>query len=135
MKHGAMAMAMAMAIAMPPALGMLAGCGQPASTGKNGGPSPTASDPMEARLAAATDVQRRVAFLRGILDAGYQCRKITKVEGLPRDASGHPMWHIVCDDAADYTIVLVPGGIFNVSGVPGPTKPRFPSANGTPVAR
>ena len=46
---------------------LLAGCGKPVSSGKSGGPSPTAIDPMEARFVAATNVQRRVAMLRGVL--------------------------------------------------------------------
>lgn len=37
----------------------------------------------------------------------------------PRN-EGKPVWLVTCDDQGEYTITLVPGGTFAVSGVPQP---------------
>lgn len=94
--------------------------------GKAPGSSPTAAatpDPMEAKMLAATDAQRKVAFLRGILDSDYPCNKITRIDNKPRDPEGHLVWQVTCDVAREYTITLMPGGVFYVSGVPGGEVP------------
>ncbi len=85
----------------------------------------------ESKILALSDVQRRVAFLRGILDADYDCRKVTAVESKPRDSDGHLVYHVTCDNAADYTLTVMPDDTFNVSGVPRGDGPRFPKATAT----
>ena len=107
----------------------------------DGGKAPVANnvaaaatpDRTEAKILALDDVQRRVAFLRGILDADYECRKVTNVAPRPRDSDGHLVYQVTCDTARDYTITVMPGDTFNVSGVPRGDGPHFPKATATAV--
>ena len=129
-----------MAMAM---LGLLSACGGGAAPGANAagdaGTDPMAngaattvgntattgtSDPMEARIAALTEKQRKIAFFRAIYDADYECSEIVKVDVKPRN-DGKPVWLATCDDNGEYYITLQSGGIFTVSGVP-QAKRRMP---------
>ncbi|QDZ06573.1 hypothetical protein FPZ24_03025 [Sphingomonas panacisoli] len=105
---------------------MLAGCGGGGTTGGNGAaPTPGASvDPMEAKIDALNDGQRKTAFFRAIYDADYECAQIVKVETKPRD-NNRPVWLVTCEDDGEYYITLQPNAIFTVSGVP-QTKRRMP---------
>jgi hypothetical protein len=108
---------------------LLAACGGFGSTtgGNAQAPGATATpDPVEAKIRALNDVQRRVTFFRAIYDADYTCKKIVSIVDKPRD-QGRPVWLVTCDDQGEYTITLVPGGTFSVSGVPQP-KGGFPRA-------
>jgi hypothetical protein len=95
---------------------LLAGCGGGSTSGGNTAIA-AAPDPMEAKIAALTDAQRKTAFFRAIYDADYQCDEIVKVENKPR-IDNRPVWLATCDDQGEYYITLQPGGIFTVSGVP-----------------
>ena len=108
----------------------LAACDGAKAPATNGAAAAT-PDPMEAKMLAATDLQRRVAFFRAIYDADFDCKKITDVQSKPRDSDNRLVWLVACDNGADYLITLVPGGTFNVSGVPRPDGPRFPKATAT----
>ncbi len=106
---------------------MLAGCGGGGtpSGGNNAAPAAAATvDPMEAKIDALNDGQRKTAFFRAIYDADYQCDEITKVTERPRD-NGKRAWLVTCSDTGDYYVTLQPGGIFTVSGTP-QTKTRMP---------
>ena len=105
--------------------GLLTACGGGSSpTGTNNVTIVDAPDPMEAKIAALTDVQRKTTFYRAIYDADYQCGEIVKLETKPRD-DNRPVWLATCDDNGEYVITLQPGGIFTVSGVQQP-KRRLP---------
>jgi hypothetical protein len=117
--------------------GMLAACsGTPAAdnaaTANTSGAATNvaARDPMEDKINALNDVQRKVAFYRAILDADFTCKKVVKYESKPRDEN-RPVWLVTCDDQGEYTITLQPNGIFSVSGVQQP-RPRFPKATALP---
>lgn len=119
---------------------LLAGCGGKSTAGGDNsgvihgtasGPIPTSSstgaaDPVEAKINALNDSQRKTAFFRAIYDADYQCDKIEKVESKPR-SDDRPVWVATCDDQGEYVITLQPGGIFTVSGVP-QAKRRMPKS-------
>jgi len=103
---------------------LLAGCG-------GGGPKATGNattaatvDPMEAKIDALTEAQRKTTFYKAIYDADYQCDEIVKIADRPRD-NGHRAWMASCGDTGDYYITLQPGGVFTVSGTP-QTKTRLP---------
>ncbi len=106
---------------------LLAGCGGGGTAGGNASaPAPGATvDPMETKIDALNDGQRKTAFFRAIYDADYQCDEITKVAERPRD-NGHRAWLVTCSDTGDFYITLRPGGIFTVSGTP-QTKTRLPA--------
>ena len=130
--------AMRTALAMVAFAAMLAGCGGKTADesdnsgvvrGNATGPLPTAAATnsvaaMEAKIAALTEPQRKLAFYRAIYDADYQCGEIVKVDVKPRD-DNRPVWLATCDDNGEYVITLQPGGIFTVSGVQQP-KRRMP---------
>ena len=114
---------------------LLAGCGQNSKTasdasvvhGTASGPLPAAgstADPMESKIDALTDMQRKLTFYKAIYDADYQCDEVTRIADRPRD-NGHRAWIATCSDTGDYYITLQPGGVFTVSGTPQP-KSRFP---------
>lgn len=105
----------------------LAACDGGKAPATNTAAAAATPDPTEAKMLAATDAQRKVAFLRGILDSEYPCNKVTKVDNRPRDPEGHLVWQVTCDVARDYTVTLMPGGIFYVSGVPGGEIPKDPA--------
>jgi hypothetical protein len=104
---------------------MLAGCGGggPGAAG-NGVAAAATGDPMEAKIDALNEGQRKTAFYRAIYDADFQCDEITKIVDRPRD-NGHRAWIATCGDTGDYYITLQPGGVFTVSGTP-QTKTRLP---------
>ncbi len=116
--------------------GMLAACG-----GGSGGnaqtpaPMPTRPDPMEAKIRAQTEPQLRTTFFHAIYDADFKCKKIAKITDKPR-YEDHAVWEIDCGDDGVFTVVLQPGGTFNVTGAPPPaqTRPHFPKATSTPAA-
>jgi len=105
---------------------MLAGCGGGGTASGNATtPAPGATaDPMEAKIDALNEGQRKTAFFRAIYDADYQCDEITKIADRPRD-NGRRAWMATCSDTGDYYITLQPGGIFTVSGTP-QTRTRLP---------
>jgi ABC-type glycerol-3-phosphate transport system substrate-binding protein len=104
---------------------MLAGCGGSTTSPGNSTVAATATpDPMEAKIAALSDAQRKTAFFRAIYDADYECAQIVKVETKPRD-NNKPVWLVTCEDNGEYYITLQPGGIFTVSGIP-QAKRRMP---------
>jgi hypothetical protein len=107
-------------------IGVLAGCGGggAGTTGNNAATAGATPDPMEAKIDALNDGQRKTAFFRAIYDADYQCDEIVKVVDRPRD-NGRRAWTATCGDTGDYYITLQPGGIFTVSGVP-QAKSRLP---------
>ncbi|HEX4695556.1 hypothetical protein [Sphingomonas sp.] len=101
---------------------LLAGCG---GSGATGNAVATATpDPMEAKIDALTDKQRKLTFYKAIYDADYQCDEVVKAVDRPRD-NGHRAWTATCSDTGDYYITLQPNGVFTVSGTP-QTKARFP---------
>ena len=104
---------------------MVAGCGG-GGTGAagNSGAATATADPMEAKIDALNEGQRKTAFYRAIYDADFQCDEITKIADRPRD-NGRRAWIATCGDTGDYYITLAPGGIFTVSGTP-QTKSRLP---------
>lgn len=107
------------------ALGMmLAGCGGSTTSAGNSAAATATPDPMEGKIAALSDAQRKTAFFRAIYDADYECAQIVKVETRPRD-NNKPVWLVTCEDGGEYYITLQPGEIFTVSGVP-QAKKRLP---------
>ncbi|THD38001.1 MAG: hypothetical protein E7773_03240 [Sphingomonas sp.] len=102
---------------------LLAACGGGSAPGDNTA-TPAALAPMEAKIAALTDAQRKTVFYKAIYDADYECGEIDKIESKPRN-DGKPVWVATCDDLGEYVITLQPGGIFTVSGVPQARK-RMP---------
>lgn len=102
--------------------GALAGCGG-SSTTANSATAAATPDPVEAKINAASELDRRTAFYRAIYDADFTCDTIVKVETRPR-AAGRAVWLVTCDDKGEYVITLQPGSIFTVSGV-GQPKRRF----------
>ena len=114
---------------------LLASCNGSGSTATGNAQAPGATatpDPVEVKIRALNDVQRRVTFFRAIYDADYTCKKIVSIVEKPRE-DGRPVWLVTCDDQGEYTITLVPGGTFSVSGVPQP-KGGFRRASPTPPA-
>lgn len=114
---------------------LLTGCGGAGSTTTGNAQAPTGAatpDPMEVKIRALNEVQRRITFFRAIYDADYTCKKIVSIVDKPRD-DGRPVWLVTCDDQGEYTVTLVPGGTFSVSGVPQPkggfrrAKPMTPA--------
>jgi len=106
---------------------MLAGCGGGGGASGGNAATPAAGvtpDPMEAKIDALTESQRKTAFFRAIYDADYQCDEITNIADRPRD-NGKRAWMVTCSDTGDYYVALQPGGIFTVSGTP-QTKTRLP---------
>ena len=119
-------------MAMAPVLAiLLAGCGGNGSAATGGNAAapagPATPDPVEAKIRALDPVRQRVTFFRAIYDADYTCKKIVSIVEKPRD-EGRPVWFVTCDDQGEYTITLLPGGTFSVSGVPQP-KNTFPHAS------
>lgn len=116
--------------------GMLAACG-----GGSGGnsqapaPMPTRADPMEAKIRALDEPARRTTFFRAIFDAEFKCKKIQSITDKPR-VDDHAVWQVDCGDDGTFQVILMPGGTFNVVGVPQPpqTRPHFPKATSTPEA-
>jgi len=107
------------AMMLMPAI-LLAGCGGSGTGGNAGAPVAAATpDPVEVKFRALNPVQQRVALFRAIYDADYTCKKIVSIVEKPRN-EGKPVWLVTCDDQGEYTITLVPGGTFAVSGVPQP---------------
>ena len=85
---------------------LLAGCGQNSKTandasvvhGTASGPLPAAgstADPMESKIDALTDKQRKLTFYKAIYDADYQCDEVTRIADKPRD-NGHRAWMATC---------------------------------------
>ncbi len=104
---------------------MLAGCGGAGSGGAgNGATAAATADPMEAKIDALNEGQRRTTFFKAIYDADFQCDEIVKIADRPRD-NGHRAWIATCSDTGDYYVTLQPGGVFTVSGTP-QTKTRLP---------
>lgn len=121
------------AIMLMPAI-LLAGCGGPGTGGNAAAPAaPATPDPVEVKFRALNQVQQRVALFRAIYDADYTCKKIVSIVEKPRN-EGKPVWLVTCDDQGEYTITLVPGGTFAVSGVPQP-KGGFRRAGPSPAAQ
>ena len=113
---------------------LLAGCGSGGGGGNAAAPAtPAAPDPVEVKFRALNSVQQRVALFRAIYDADYTCKKIVSIVEKPRN-EGKPVWLVTCDDQGEYTITLVPGGTFAVSGVPQP-KGGFRRASPSPAAQ
>lgn len=107
------------AMMLMPAI-LLAGCSGGGTGGNATAPAaPATPDPVEVKFRALNPVQQRVALFRAIYDADYTCKKIISIVEKPRN-EGKPVWLVTCDDQGEYTITLVPGGTFAVSGVPQP---------------
>lgn len=107
------------AMMLMPAI-LLAGCSGGGTGGNATAPAaPATPDPVEVKFRALNPVQQRVALFRAIYDADYTCKKIVSIVEKPRN-EGKPVWLVTCDDHGEYTITLVPGGTFAVSGVPQP---------------
>ncbi len=124
MKRGAMVLVLAVS---------LGGCGGGATGGNTtAATAPATPDPVEAKIRALDPVQQKITFFRAIYDADYTCKKIVSIVDKPRD-EGRPVWLVTCDDQGEYTVTLVPGGTFAVSGVPQP-KNTFASARPKPPA-
>jgi len=121
------------AMMLVPAI-LLAGCSSGGSGGNAAAPAaPATPDPVEVKFRALNPVQQRVALFRAIYDADYTCKKIVSIVEKPRN-EGKPVWQVTCDDQGEYTITLVPGGTFAVSGVPQP-KGGFRRASPSPAAQ
>jgi hypothetical protein len=103
---------------------MLTACGGGSGATGNGAVADATADPMEARIDALNEGQRKTAFYHAIYDADFQCDEIVKIVDRPRD-DGHRAWIATCGDTGDYYITLRPGGVFTVSGTP-QTKSRLP---------
>lgn len=103
---------------------MLAGCGSNSTSTGNKTTTTTTPDPMEAKIDALNEGQRKTAFFRAIYDADYQCDEITQIADRPRN-NDRRAWMVTCSDAGEYYITLQPGGIFTVSGIP-QAKTRLP---------
>ena len=103
---------------------LLAGCGGGGSPSTGNTTAAAATDPMEAKIDALTDKQRKLTFYKAIYDADYQCDEVIKIADKPRD-NGHRAWMATCSDTGDYYVTLQPGGVFTVSGTP-TAKTRFP---------
>lgn len=100
----------------------LAGCdGSP--SGSSAPAAVATHDPMEAKIDALSPALQETTMFRAIQDGGYTCQKIVRMQkhGL---VDGKATWIAECDDRGQYVIALQPGGIFWVSGVPQPKKPR-----------
>jgi hypothetical protein len=121
------------AMMLVPAI-LLAGCGGGGVSSNAAAPAaPGTPDPVEVKFRALNPVQQRVALFRAIYDADYTCKKIVSITEKPRN-EGKPVWQVTCDDQGEYTITLVPGGTFAVSGVPQP-KGGFRRASPSPAAQ
>ncbi len=117
MKRTGVAMILTTALA-----GSLASCdGSP-----TGSAAPTAvasHDPIEAKIDALSPALQQTTMFRAIQDGGYTCQQIVRMEKhAPID--GKATWIAECEDHGQYVIALQPGGVFWVSGVPQPKKPR-----------
>jgi len=115
---------------------LLASCNGagPVTTGNAQAPAGAATpDPVEAKIRALDPVRQRVTFFRAIYDADYTCKQIVSIVEKPRQ-DGRPVWLVTCDDQGEYTIILLPGGTFSVSGVPQP-KNTFASAHRPALAQ
>jgi len=115
---------------------MLASCNGSGSTATGNAQAPAGAatpDPVEVKIRALNDVQRRVTFFRAIYDADFTCKQIVSIADQPRDG-GRPVWLVTCDDQGEYVITLQPGGTFSVSGVPQP-KGGFRRASPSPAAK
>ena len=100
----------------------LAACdGSP--TGSSAPAAVATHDPMEAKIDALSPQLQETTMFRAIQDGGYTCQKIVRMQkhGL---VDGKATWIAECDDKGQYVIALQPGGIFWVSGVPQPKRPR-----------
>lgn len=94
------------------------------SQGGSGAPAAVVThDPMEAKIDALSPALQETTMFRAIQDGGYTCQKIVRMQkhGL---VDGKATWIAECDDQGQYVIALQPGGVFWVSGVPQPKKPR-----------
>ena len=102
------------------ALASLAACHK-APAGNSTAASPSATDPVEAKIVAFPEGLRRTTFFRAIRDAGFDCQEIVAEQSRPRDA-GRAVWIVACDHGQQYVLTLNRGGIFLVSGVPPQAK-------------
>jgi len=109
---------------------MLAACDGGKAPATNDTVGASTADPMEAKIAALNDGQKKATFAHAIYDADYDCGGVLRYETMPRD-DGRARWRVICKGEAEFIVTLVPGGSFNVSGIPRGEGPRFPKATAT----
>lgn len=97
------------------AASFLSACGtQPAATNMAAAP---ATNAYAERVAALPAGQRNATMFRAIMDADFQCHRVS---GTTRqaDVQGTPAWIAQCDDGGRWQIVLDPSGTAKVTQLP-----------------
>lgn len=97
------------------ALSLLSACdNQP--TAANTATAPATNDYAE-RVSALPDGQRNATMFRAIMDADFQCHRVS---GTTRhaDVQGTPAWVAQCDDGGRWLIVLDASGTAKVTQLP-----------------
>lgn len=65
------------------------------------------------KIAAMPDGSRNATFIRAIRDAGRECQHVQSSTSIG-ELSGSPAWTAVCDNGAEWTIVLGANGTATV---------------------
>lgn len=76
---------------------------------------PSLAKAYSSRLAALTDIQRRAALRRAILDSGEKCVRVEKA-GYQGAYKNLEMWVARCTGAIDYGAFIGPDGSVQVDG-------------------
>ena len=94
------------------AMGLLAGCGQPAAdnTAATATPDTTLAD----RIAALSEVDRKATLFRAIRDAGRDCQQVTSASAAG-SVQGVPAWLATCDNGGQWLVAIGPDGIATVT--------------------
>lgn len=93
------------------AAALLTACGaEPNATPETS--SPGATDNATATVAALSEPQRRIVFLRAIRDAGLNCQGVTATVGLAEDPAQR--WRATCTDGRNYLISVSRDGTAHI---------------------
>lgn len=93
--------------AMPMLLAMtlLSAC-DPAPTQPAAKPSPLPPSEFQKKVAALTDAERRIVFIRAIRDAGKDCQGVETAERQPDLPTGEQYFVATCTDGTKYGVLL-----------------------------
>lgn len=93
--------------AMPILLAMtlLSAC-ESAPTAPAAKPTPMAPSEFQKKVAALTDAERNIVFIRAIRDAGKDCQGVTGAEKQPDLPTGEQYFVATCTDGTKYGVLL-----------------------------
>ena len=96
------------------ALILLAGCDDAPSN--VAAPAPQAPSAFQNAVAALSDDERNIVFIRAIRDAGRNCQGVTESTRQGEAATGEPVWVARCNDGATYSVAFGRDGTAQVTG-------------------